>query len=117
MIGKVEAIEKKPTSTGGTLTKFRVGGTYYGAFTCPELNIGEEIEFDGVQAKNPKFGWNAVNIRKVNGNGGMTVGVAVPAQSYPQAVPAITAKPMFGGNTKTESPDREPRIVRQNAFS
>lgn len=115
VVGKVEAVELKPTKNGGTFTKFSVAGTRYTAFVCPALTIGDEIEFEGQQNANPKFGWDARNIKKLNGNGG-----------YPQAVPAVVQSPAYVTPHPSEwkkkvdtapHEDREPRIVRQNAMS
>lgn len=100
---QVEVIEQK-----GNLTKIRVAGDnkFYGSFRAPMMSVGDMVEFDPVAPKNPKFCWDAANLKKVEGGNGQVVGRIVPAQAAP---------PQLLPNRPTDL-DREQRIVRQNAM-
>jgi hypothetical protein len=98
--GTVGAVEAKTTQAGKTYYKVNVNGTWYSIWENPNVSPGDEIEFDVIQkgeyknmAKPSKLASGAV----VGSPGRSTVQTSRPNGSF--------------------DPDRESRIVRQNATS
>ena len=97
--GTVGAVEQKQTQAGKTYFKINVNGTWYSAWQNPNVSVGDEIEFDVIQKGEYK---NMANPVKVAGNPGGGTGNKTVATSRPNG---------------SFDPDREARIVRQNATS
>lgn len=115
--GVVESVSSKVISNGKTKWNLKVAGVNYGCFQNPgDVAVGDEITFD-VEQKDQWF--NAKNVRKggLLPNGAMT-------SSYPNNVTPMpnSGSTSNGGHTTSNSgrpmdPEREARIVRQNATS
>lgn len=97
--GTVGSIEQKQTQTGKTYFKVNVNGTWYSAWTNPGVSVGDEIEFDVIQKGEYKNMANPVKI-------------AAGATS-----PVARGAVQTGRPNGSFDPDREARIVRQNATS
>ena len=97
--GTVGAVEQKQTQTGKTYYKVNVNGTWYSIWENPNVSPGDEIEFDVIQKGEYK---NMAKPVKVAGNPGGSQGNKTVATSRPNG---------------SFDPDREARIVRQNATS
>lgn len=104
--GKVESIQQKTTKAGAAMYSVVVNGQKYGVFENPGVAVGDDVTFDAIQKG--EF-WNAKNFRggSMLANGAMTSAFPTPA---PWTKPA-------NGNGHTADPEREARIVRQNATS
>ena len=98
--GSVGAVEQKQTQAGKTYFKVNVNGTWYSAWQNPNVSVGDEIEFDVIQKGEYK---NMANPTKLAG--GTVVG-------NPGRQTVQTSRP-----NGSFDPDRESRIVRQNATS
>ena len=98
--GTVGSVEQKQTQAGKTYFKINVNGTWYSAWQNPNVSVGDEIEFDVIQKGEYK---NMANPTKLAG--GTVVG-----NTGRQTVKTSRPNGSF-------DPDRESRIVRQNATS
>ena len=97
--GTVGSVEQKQTQAGKTYFKINVNGTWYSAWQNPNVSVGDEIEFDVIQKGEYKNMANPVKVtgNPVGGTGNKPVATSRPNGSF--------------------DPDREARIVRQNATS
>ncbi len=110
--GTIQGIEQKPTKTGKTMYNVLVDGVKYGCFEDPGAKIGDHVTFDASKSADGKFN-NAKNFRggSLLPNGAMTSANPVLPSAW-----AVNAAPKSGGNGHAD-PEREGRIVRQNATS
>ena len=109
--GVIEGITSKPTVNGTLMYKVTVGGITYGTFDNPGVNIGDDVTFDASKSKDGKYD-NAKNFRK----GGMLPNGAMTS-AYPSHAVAMNPVSAPKAANGQMDPEREARIVRQNATS
>lgn len=98
MQGQVTGLESKTSPKGKTYYRVQVGGQWLSTWDPPEFANGDEISYNIVQSGNFK---NLADARKVEG-----------ASKPPTPGTPPTSRP-----TGFFDPDREARILRQNAFT